>query len=436
MQKNLGNSDSKNSESNSFIRNKNYKKNFNTSGNKSVGSSSIKAQNTLNNSSNSIQTPILNKLISSKYKKNNYKFIIDDCFDSSKLDSNVWRISPEDSTGGFNNTLQAYNGNKTNNIRTGNGLTLTAKSQWYVQPAGFKGNEPAPDPTKRVARPYTSGRIDTLGKISVDLGKEGFIEVKLGSPSLYANGTWPAIWLYAENASASYGGWSASGEIDIMEIWRYPTSVESIIDPTFQNYPQFNFWFGGSFPDNTILSPGTIAPKYIDYVIKFEWDGTGNFIWSLNGVKCFIITPKDALLRTNDSENSPLVSFNSIYGSNYFSFGNLTISNQPYQGVYVGYYDPPTDSVITTNPSPAPYTSLNPMYLIIELQVGGNPFTIIAPDNTDVFNAGETTDLSSVQNGVLSNYEAQQLGLPQRPQAYFTDNQKWKVYYVKYAQVK
>ncbi|MCB0640480.1 MAG: glycoside hydrolase family 16 protein, partial [Phaeodactylibacter sp.] len=57
---------------------------------------------------------------------------------------------------------------------------------------------------------FTSARLVTRGKAPFKFGR---IEVRAKLPS--GRGTWPAIWMLPE--ADTYGGWPASGEIDIME---------------------------------------------------------------------------------------------------------------------------------------------------------------------------------------------------------------------------
>ena len=57
---------------------------------------------------------------------------------------------------------------------------------------------------------YTSARIKSAGS---GVRTYGRIDVRAKLPS--AEGTWPAIWMLPQ--SITYGGWPASGEIDIME---------------------------------------------------------------------------------------------------------------------------------------------------------------------------------------------------------------------------
>lgn len=59
-------------------------------------------------------------------------------------------------------------------------------------------------------KPYTSARLISKGKGDWRYGR---IEVKAKLPR--GKGTWPAIWMLS--TEWKYGGWPASGEIDIME---------------------------------------------------------------------------------------------------------------------------------------------------------------------------------------------------------------------------
>lgn len=237
----------------------------------------------------------------------------------------------------------------------------------------------------------------------------------------------------------TYGGWSASGELDIMEMFNGPVG-QSAASGTYYNFPQLALWFGGAFPDNAILFANPTLPNDPTgtdwHTVQFSWDGHGLFIWKLDGLVNFIAGPSQYQVRFVSDSSSPLIV--NPFGSYISIVGNPAIANQPYQGAYVGYYDSSTDSVITTNPSPAPFDATNPFFLMLELQVGGNSFAYdnIAPNNSDVFFAGNDVDLSGVPDGLLSNYDAEQLGLPQRPQAYFTDNQKMTVEYFKYMVLK
>lgn len=65
---------------------------------------------------------------------------------------------------------------------------------------------------------YTSTRIKTKGKAT---WKYAYVEVRAKLPE--GRGTWPAIWMLPD--TLRYGGWPASGEIDIMEHVGYDPAV-------------------------------------------------------------------------------------------------------------------------------------------------------------------------------------------------------------------
>ncbi len=91
-----------------------------------------------------------------------------------------------------NNELQYYTNNPTN-VRVENGKLIIE-----VHNDSLGG------------RAYTSSRIVSKNKGDWLYGR---IEVKAKLPQ--GNGTWPAIWMLPTDRA--YGGWPASGEIDIME---------------------------------------------------------------------------------------------------------------------------------------------------------------------------------------------------------------------------
>lgn len=62
---------------------------------------------------------------------------------------------------------------------------------------------------------YHSGGIKTAGKFNFTYGK-----VEVRAKFTQGQGSWPAIWMMPD-APAAYGGWPASGEVDIMEHIKY-----------------------------------------------------------------------------------------------------------------------------------------------------------------------------------------------------------------------
>lgn len=122
-----------------------------------------------------------------------YELIWSDEFDYTGLpDDSKWNYDVG-GDGWGNNELQYYTKNRTENARVENGhLIIQAHKETY----GGKS--------------YTSARLITKTKGD---WKYGRIEIKAKLPG--GRGTWPAIWMLPTDWA--YGGWPASGEIDIME---------------------------------------------------------------------------------------------------------------------------------------------------------------------------------------------------------------------------
>jgi beta-glucanase (GH16 family) len=370
--------------------------------------------------------------------QNAWKTVFNDSFDGKKLNTKIWRLETNDSTGGCNYALEAYNGQ---NVSVEDGhLELVAKAQWYVQPLGYKGVVQqcgGSSPTQRVARPYVSGKIDTYGKVAIDMGQPGRIDIRF-KPSA-GIGTWPAIWMFAINHTYN-GGWSGTGEIDLVEEYRVPDDTPFA---WFYNSPQPNLWFGGvccGLLEPVFLSPTSYSiPNPLEFhTITFAWDSKGSFIWQIDGETHFKVTPTENL--GSYGPNTPLVPndytlFGYPAGTNYPDFYyDPAVLFQPYVGVYSNYVD--SSGHVVREPSPAPYVASNPFYLIIENQVGGGAIFdyITTPSSQTVYNAGNSVDLSNTPDGPLSDDAATVLGLPTRPNAFFTTGkQTLMIDYVKYS---
>jgi beta-glucanase (GH16 family) len=118
-----------------------------------------------------------------------------DEFDINGLpDASRWSYDTDgNATGWGNNESQYYTANRLKNAEVRDGfLYITAHKEDYE---GFS---------------YTSARLRTNGKGDWLYGR---VEVKAKIPD--GRGMWPAIWML--HTDWEYGGWPASGEIDIME---------------------------------------------------------------------------------------------------------------------------------------------------------------------------------------------------------------------------
>jgi beta-glucanase (GH16 family) len=116
---------------------------------------------------------------------------------------------------------------------------------------------------------YTSARMKTRGKDGNALfaKKYGRFEFRAKLPT--GKGIWPAIWMLP--LEEKYGGWAASGEIDIMEArGQEPNKVLGTLH------------FGSGWPNNTFSSRDYILPRRENiadfHVYKLEW-GPGQMRW-------------------------------------------------------------------------------------------------------------------------------------------------------------
>ena len=164
-----------------------------------------------------------------------------DEFDGASLNTGNWTIDIGDGCpdlcGWGNNELEYY---RAQNVSVAGGyLTLTARDEYYG------------------GRHFTSGKVHTRDKQSFLYGR---IEMRAKIPT--GGGMWPAFWMMPQDAA--YGGWAASGEIDIME----SANATDWIGGTIH--------FGGSWPDNT-HSGGTYSlggTNFADdfHVYAIEWE--------------------------------------------------------------------------------------------------------------------------------------------------------------------
>jgi beta-glucanase (GH16 family) len=136
--------------------------------------------------------------------------------DFNSLKTSVWNVIVGDGTGtpagaGWGNQeLEYYN---TSNVYIGDvpgesgnkALVLQAQSQAMG------------------TRSFTSGKVDTYGKLSI---KYGMVEMRIRVPNLQT-GLWPAAWLLG----TSNANWPAKGEIDMMEMGH------NITERTRQGFP-------------------------------------------------------------------------------------------------------------------------------------------------------------------------------------------------------
>jgi len=174
-------------------------------------------------------------------KVEGYTLVWNDEFDiNGKPDDSKWGYD----IGGHgwgNNELQYYTSDSVN-VRVNNGK-LEIEAQYY----------------ENAAIKYTSARLVTREKGDWLYGK---VDVKAKIPS--GLGTWPAIWMLPTDWV--YGGWPASGEIDIMEHVGYDQNrIHGSVHTQSYNHSI------GTQKSSQIVIP-TASTDFHVYTI--EWDST------------------------------------------------------------------------------------------------------------------------------------------------------------------
>lgn len=184
-----------------------------------------------------------------------YTLVWNDEFDGANIDLTKWEHEVN-GDGGGNNELQYYTNFAENSYIENGSLIIQALKKDYLGKA------------------YTSARMRTLNKGDWTYGR---FEIRAKLP--YGQGLWPAIWMLPSDWE--YGGWPASGEIDIMELLGHqPYKVYGTIHyGTSANHQSS----GSSYQ----LPSSTFSADY--HVFAMEWDSTG-MSWFVDGNKYYSVT--------------------------------------------------------------------------------------------------------------------------------------------------
>ncbi len=183
-----------------------------------------------------------------------YALIWNDEFSGSEIDMSKWEHEVN-AKGGGNNELQYYTDRKINSYVEDDALIIQALKEQYT---GSEGT-----------RSYTSARLRTKKKGDWRYGR---FEIRTKLP--FGKGLWPAIWMLPTDWK--YGGWAASGEIDIMELVGHePNKVYGTLH------------YGGAYPNNTHSGDSYTLPEgdFSDdfHTFTLDWDTT-QFQWYVDDV--------------------------------------------------------------------------------------------------------------------------------------------------------
>ncbi|MDZ7265024.1 MAG: glycoside hydrolase family 16 protein [candidate division KSB1 bacterium] len=183
-----------------------------------------------------------------------WELVWHDEFDGSGINLDKWSYEVN-AQGGGNNELQYYTNRMENAYIDSGCLVIQARKERYT---GSEGT-----------RDFTSARLRTYRKGD---WKYGRFDIRARLP--FGQGLWPAIWMMP--TESTYGGWAASGEIDIMELLGHePNKVYGTLH------------YGGSWPKNVHTGKSYTLPQgnFCDdfHLFTLEWDST-QIRWYVDGI--------------------------------------------------------------------------------------------------------------------------------------------------------
>lgn len=226
-----------------------------------------------------------------------YSLVWSDEFNGTTLNAENW--APDIGTGcpslcGWGNGELEYYRAENVTVSGGN-LILTARDESYGGAS------------------FTSGKVTTRGKQTFLYGR---VEMRAKIPT--GGGMWPAFWMMPQDDV--YGGWAASGEIDIMEASNNTTSVGGALH------------FGDNWPDNASTSSSyslggaNFADEFHTYAVEWEPD---EIRWYVDGVLFF--ARSSSQWYTNAAPGNPQAPFDQDF---------YLILNSAVGGFYPGCTDP------------------------------------------------------------------------------------------------
>lgn len=184
-----------------------------------------------------------------------------DEFDGSAIDSTHWEHEVN-CWGGGNGEQQCYT-NSPQNVFVQDGQLHIVAVRGDTHGPAVNDDDPSYDPNDTSATlPYSSARLRTR-----DLGdwKFGRFEIRARLP--FGQGTWPAIWMLP--TARVYGGWAASGEIDIMEAVNLRVGGENRVHGTlhYGSHWPANVYSGAEY---TLPGGADPAADFHDYAVEWE----------------------------------------------------------------------------------------------------------------------------------------------------------------------
>ncbi|MBY0116809.1 carbohydrate binding domain-containing protein [Paenibacillus xylanexedens] len=174
-----------------------------------------------------------------------WELVWNDEFNGPAIDSSKWTV--QDTGLVYNNEMQYYSPDNTRITKDQNRSVLQIEAK--------KGPKNGKD--------YSSGKLISMGKGDWTYGK---VVVRAKLP--IEKGMWPAIWMMPTD-EAHYGGWPASGEIDIMELIGGKESNNKVYSTLHYDSVKPDGSHGHDQGSLTLQKGETFADDYHDFQV--EW---------------------------------------------------------------------------------------------------------------------------------------------------------------------
>lgn len=206
-----------------------------------------------------------------------WTMVWNDEFSGTEIDTTKWGFEVN-CWGGGNGEQQCYTDRPDNSYLNDGKLYILAKQETFTGP-----NNPDGDWSNTVTLPYTSARLRTMNKGD---WKYGRFEIRAKLPS--GQGTWPAIWMLPTDYV--YGGWAASGEIDIVEAvnLKAPSDAGGQLSGTPERRVYGTLHYGAAWPNNVesgqeYYMPDDVNPADDFHTYALEWE-KDEIRWYVDGV--------------------------------------------------------------------------------------------------------------------------------------------------------
>ena len=200
-----------------------------------------------------------------------------DEFDGTSLDTSKWGHEIN-CWGGGNGEQQCYTDRVENTQVTDGKLNIIARREEFTGPDNVDGNI-----GNVTTLPYTSARLRTMNRGD---WKYGRFEVRAKLP--FGQGSWSGVWMLPTDWV--YGGWAASGEIDIVETVNLKTQSDEAgaTEGELEARVHGTLHYGKAWPENVYSGtayklPDGVNPADDYHVYAIEWQD-GEIRWYLDNV--------------------------------------------------------------------------------------------------------------------------------------------------------